>query len=260
MPNANNEITALVLTYNGERLIDKCINSLKFCGRILVVDSVSKDDTVQICRNLGAEVIENPWPGPGAQFKFAFEHIKTPWVFCLDQDEVCTDKLRGQIEEALRNPASDSLAGYFVRRKSWYYNRFMKHSGWYPDYLLRLFRPSQMRVEVSGAHYSFIPEIAARKLDGEILHYPYRDFSEHLEKINSYASQGAASLAAKARRGGLLPAVGHGLGRFVKIYFIKAGIFDGKAGFINAVHGAFYAFCKYLRVEKQPWGAPYDHH
>jgi hypothetical protein len=125
---------------------------------------------------------------------------------------VCTDKLRGQIEEALRNPASDSLAGYFVRRKSWYYNRFMKYSGWYPDYLLRLFRPSQMRVEVSGAHYSFIPEIAARKLDGEILHYPYRDFSEHLEKINSYASQGAASLAAKGHRGGLLPAVGHGWG------------------------------------------------
>ncbi|MBQ4133712.1 MAG: glycosyltransferase family 2 protein [Desulfovibrionaceae bacterium] len=278
------QITGLVLTYNGERLIEHCIRSLQFCDRILVVDSFSSDSTVEICRSLGAEVIQNPWSGPGPQFEFAFRQIATPWVFSLDQDEICTAGLRAQALRALgrgdagcSEPAgsgesaglcasqagraglcADEAAGYFVRRKSWYYNRFMLHSGWYPDYLLRLFQPAKMRVEISGAHYRFVPLAATGRLSGEILHYPYKDFAEHLDKINSYASQGAADLAARGRQGGLCPALLHGLVRFIKLYFLKAGMLDGKAGFINAAHGAFYAFSKYLRVEKQPWGEPFD--
>ena len=279
MKTASAQITGLVLTYNGERLIEKCISSLKFCDRILVVDSFSTDATVDICRAMGAEVIQNPWSGPGPQFEFAFRQITTPWVFSLDQDEICTDALSRQILQAVTVPGSGpepknrypegteqpagrgeaAPAGCFVRRKSWYYNRFMLHSGWYPDWLLRLFQPARMRVDISGAHYRFVPLGATTRLNGEILHYPYKDFAAHLDKINSYADQGAADLAARGRAGGLCPALLHALARFIKLYFFKAGLLDGKAGFINAAHGAFYAFCKYLRVEKQNWGEPFDH-
>ena len=109
----------------------------------------------------------------------------------------------------------------------------MKHSGWYPDYLFRVFRPEAMEVHVSGAHYSFHPLGPTRKLKGDIIHYPYRNFREHLDKVNSYAQQGAddAKAKAKGRRGGVA------------------------AGVINAVHGAFYAFLKYVRAaETGDWG------
>ncbi len=258
MENSPAQITGLVLTYNGERLVEKCIDSLRFCRRILVVDSFSTDSTVEICHALGAEVIQNPWSGPGPQFEFALRQIATPWVFSLDQDEICTQSLREQVLGVAAAPENAELAGCFVRRKSWYYNRFMLHSGWYPDYLLRLFQPAKMQVEISGAHYRFNPRGRTRKLDGEILHYPYKDFAEHLDKINAYAGQGAASLAAAGKKGGLCPAVLHGAARFIKLYVFKAGLLDGKAGFINAAHGAFYAFSKYLRVEKQSWGEPFD--
>ena len=253
-------ITGLVLTYNGERLLRQCLRSLAFCDQILVVDSCSKDATRAIVREAGEEprvrFLERAWEGPGPQFVYAFGQIETEWVFSLDQDEVCTPALRRAVETAATSRMED---GYWIARRSWYYDRFMRHSGWYPDRLLRLFRNGRMDVHVSGAHYSFHPKGTTSGLDGDILHYPYANFSQHLEKINDYAQKGADDLVARGKTGGIIKGVGHGLGRFAKIYLIKRGFLDGRAGFINAVHGAFYAFLKYVRVDEGDWGAPFDH-
>ncbi len=251
-------VTGLVLTYNGERLLGRCLDSLAFCEHILVVDSFSTDATVEIARSKGATVLQNAWKGPGPQFEYALAQITSHWVLSLDQDEVCSSSLRKAVCEALETNAN--LPGaYYVARKSWYYNRFMKHSGWYPDYLLRLFRPEAMRVHIDGAHYRFLPQTPTARLNGCIVHYPYEHFAQHLEKLNSYAAQGATALEAKGKKGGVVPGVLHGLGRFCKLYLVKRGFLDGRAGFINAVHGALYAFLKYVRVNEGPWGFPYDH-
>ncbi|MCT4626296.1 glycosyltransferase family 2 protein [Halodesulfovibrio sp.] len=249
--------TGLILTYNGEATLKQCIESLHFCDSVVVIDSFSTDKTVAIAENLGATVIQNAWNGPAAQFTFAFSQINADWVVSLDQDEVCTSSLKAKIVEAIANAPQDT-AGYYTKRKSWYYNRFMKHSGWYPDWLLRVFRPEKLEVKVSGAHYSFHPKGKTEKLDAEILHYPYMSFSQHLQKIDSYAQQGADDLHAKGKKGGLGKGITHGTMRFIKLYFIKLGFLDGKAGFINAIHGAFYAFLKYVRVSEGNWGAPFD--
>lgn len=249
--------TGLILTYNGEHTLEQCINSLSFCNTVLVIDSFSTDNTVSIAERLGATVIQNVWNGPAAQFEFAFDQISTDWVVSLDQDEVCTTSLKEKIIAAIDSAPQD-IAGYYTKRKSWYYNRFMKHSGWYPDWLLRVFKPEKLDVKVSGAHYSFHPKGKTTNLDAEILHYPYMSFSQHLQKIDSYAQQGADDLRAKGKKGGLGKGISHGSMRFIKLYFIKLGFLDGKAGFINAVHGAFYAFLKYVRVTEGNWGAPFD--
>ncbi len=261
-------ITGLVLTYNGERLLDRCLASLSFCDKVLVVDSFSTDRTVDMARAAGAEVVQRKWEGPGPQFQHALSLIDTEWVFSLDQDEICTEELRESVLAAVRAPMRGGegssapharRAGYWVPRRSWYFDRFMKHSGWYPDYLLRLFRTAHMEVHVSGAHYSFHPKGETGRLRGDILHYPYDSFRQHLDKINSYAQQGADDLRAKGRRGGVAVATAHGLARFLKLYVVKRGFLDGRAGFINAAHGAFYAFLKYIRVQEGEWGAPFDH-
>jgi len=251
-------IIGLVLTYNGERLLSRCLESLSFCEEVLVVDSLSTDATVAIAEAAGATVLPRRWEGPGPQFHYALEYIRAmqppvDWVVSLDQDEFLTDILSANIRKAAAD--DHDSAGYWVPRSSFYFNRFMKHSGWYPDYLLRLFRPFRMEVKVSGAHYSFHPQGTTSKLVGDIIHYPYRSFHEHLEKINSYAQQGADDMRAKGRQGGVLCGVIHGAVRFFKLYVLKLGVLDGRAGFINAVHGAFYAFLKYVRLEEQGnWG------
>lgn len=254
-------IVGLVLTYNGQRLLKDCLASLDFCSSILVVDSHSTDTTADIAETAGASLLVRSWEGPAAQFRFALDHIdkKMPadWIVSLDQDEICSAKLRDNLLSAIEK-APPSLSGFRIPRRSWYYDRFLLHSGWYPDRLLRCFRPGRIQIRVSGAHYSFHPMGDTAEIDGDILHYPYDSFSQHLDKLNSYAEQGALDLREKGNKGGVLRGIGHGMGRFLRIYLLKAGFLDGRAGFINAVHGAFYAFLKYVRVEGGSWGKPFD--
>lgn len=256
-------IVGLVLTYNGERLFERCLASLAFCDRILVVDSLSTDATVEIARAAGAEVLTRRWEGPGPQFQYALAHIramepKVDWVLSLDQDEWFSDELAANIRAAIEDPGE--ATGFWTPRLSFYFDRFMRHGGWYPDHLLRVFRPEMMDVHVSGAHYSFHPKGPTQKLAGDIIHYPYRSFREHLDKINSYAQQGADALKAKGRPGGVVSGCTHGLARFLKLYLLKLGVLDGRAGFINAAHGAFYAFLKHVRAaEGADWGPGSGH-
>ena len=250
-------VTGLVLTYNGQRLFEKCLESLSWCDEILVVDSQSTDATREIAERLSARVLVRAWEGPVPQFLFALNEIRTDWVVSLDQDEFLSPELLADIRRALPQAPAE-LAGYFTSRRSWYYNRFLKHSGWYPDRLLRVFRSGKMRVTASGAHYHFTPLGPTAQLTGDIVHYPYRNFREHLDKVNSYAQQGADDLAARDRPGGVARGLLHGFSRFLKIYLVKKGFLDGRAGFINAAHGAFYAFLKYVRVNEGSWGEPFD--
>lgn len=250
-PSASGGITGLVLTYNGERLLDRCLRSLAFCDELLVVDSLSSDRTVEIAEQHGARIIKRAWPGPVDQFRHALDNVQTEWVVSLDQDEYLDDTLRRDIQDALlHGTPPESLAGYWVNRRSFYFNRFMKHSGWYPDRLLRVFRTHRMDVSASGAHYRFSPKGETKRLRGDIVHYPYRNFAEHMDKMNSYAQQGADALRAKGRKGGLVRAIAHAKVRFFKLYLLKLGLLDGRAGFINACAGAYYAFQKYIRVEE----------
>ncbi|MBN2139734.1 MAG: glycosyltransferase family 2 protein [Desulfovibrionaceae bacterium] len=248
-------VTGLVLTYNGERLLDECLRSLDFCDQVLVVDSQSTDRTADIARARGARLDIHAWPGPVAQFRRALGMVTTDWVVSLDQDEMLSPKLRQSVIQALGQERIDpDLAGFYVNRRSFYFNRFMKHSGWYPDRLFRVFRTRSMEVSAQGAHYRFRPLGPAAGLAGDIIHHPYSCFREHMDKINYYAEQAAEEMRGRGARGGLARALVHAKVRFVKLYLLKAGFLDGRAGLINAAFGAFYAFQKYIRVnEARPW-------
>lgn len=246
-------VTGMVLTLNGERLLERCLKSLDFCDELLVVDSESSDRTREIAEACGARVIVNPWPGPVAQFQLALSEVQTDWVVSLDQDEYLSGELRANILDRLEK--RESVVGYMVPRSSYYFNRFMKHSGWYPDHLFRVFRQGKMQVTASGAHYHFTPLGSTATLTGDILHYPYESFFQHMEKINYYAEEGAKSLREKGKKGGLTAGLLHGIMRFIKLYLLKTGFLDGKAGFYNAMAGFYYTFQKYIRIEEsRKWG------
>jgi glycosyltransferase involved in cell wall biosynthesis len=258
-------ITGIVLTRDGERLISKCLSSLSFCDSILVVDSGSTDATMTIAKEAGAEVIENAWPGFANQFTFAADHVKTGWFFILDQDECASPELGEAIRAAVAKSAQtggdapSAPVAFSVARRSWYFDRFMKHGGWYPDHILRVFKTGYVSFS-QDAHIHYHPKGASAHIAfGEIIHYPYTDFAHQLAKLNVYADQGAESLRAAGKKGGILKGAGHAFARFFRIYIVKAGFLDGCAGFLAAAHGSFYAFLKYVRVLDASWGRPFDH-
>ena len=254
-------ITALIITLNGERLLDRCLESLSFCDRILIVDSFSSDATERIAREHGAIFLQNPWPGNAKQIRFGLDWLEanapTDWVLMLDCDEIISPELREEILRAVAAPADKTA--YSMPRRTWYFDRFLRHGGCYPDRLFRLFRPETIRIDNHGAHQQFVPSGPSGDLSGDMLHYTYISFRNQLDKLNDYAERGARDLEAHGKRGGVLCGLGHGTWRFLDMYVRKLGFLDGRAGFLMAVHTSFYTFLKYVRIHEGTWGAPYDH-
>lgn len=254
-------LTALIITLNGERLLGKCLESLSFCDRVLIVDSFSSDKTEEIAREHGAIFIQNKWPGNAKQIRYGIDWLEknapTEWVLMLDCDEIISPQLRDSILEAIAAPGDKTA--FSMPRRTWYFDRFLKHGGCYPDRLFRLFRPDAIRIENNGAHQKFVPAGSYGDLSGDMLHYTYCSFMNQLEKLNDYAERGARDLEAKGRNGGVLVGLVHGTWRFIDMYFRKLGVLDGRAGFLMAAHTSFYTFLKYVRIHEGGWGAPYDH-
>lgn len=241
-------VTAVILTFNGQRLLRECLQSLDFCDEIVVVDSGSTDETLAIAAEFGARVLHRAWEGTIPQFRFAFTHVATPWVVTLDQDEYCSPELRQAIVQALENPGS--ACGFYVKRRSFYLDRFLKHSGWYPDWLFRVFRMDGFELKGTLPHEEFRPKGEAGRIHEDIVHYPYEDLAEHLRKIASYTKTSASIMYARGKRCGVAGACLRALGRFVKKYVFKLGFLDGRAGFVLALYDMLYVFQKYLLLEE----------
>ncbi len=254
-------LTALLVVLNGERLLGRCLDSLSFCDRILIVDSFSTDATEQIARDHGAIFIQNKWPGNAKQVQYGLDWLEanapTDWVLMLDCDEIISLDLRKSILAALENPGDKT--SFSMPRLTWYFDGFLRHGGCYPDRLFRLFTPKGVRIENSGAHQKFVPTGPYGELQGDMIHYTYESFRNQLDKLNDYAERGARDLEAKGKKGGVMRGLGHGTWRFVDMYFRKLGLLDGRAGFLMAAHTAFYTFLKYVRIHEGGWGAPFDH-
>lgn len=241
------DITGLVLTYNGERLLEKCLSSLDFCSEILIIDSGSTDSTLKIAELKGARVVHNDWNGAIEQHKFALTEIRTKWVVTIDQDELISPELRKNIIEAVDN-APDEIDGFYCPRCSWYFDRFIRHSGWYPDKLFRIYRRDGITISGIRPHEELRPKGNSGEISGDIIHYPYKNFANHLEKINEYTQDAAEDLFSRGKRGSTGKALGHALSKFLKQYVLQKGFRDGRAGLIIAVHGFFYTFQKYIRL------------
>ena len=253
------KLTAVIITLNGERLFGRCLDSLAFCDRILVVDSFSNDATQCLAEKHGAIFIQNPWPGNAEQIRFGVDwlakYAPTEWVFFLDCDEICSPELAHSIQNALASPGDRTA--FSMPRRTWYFDRFLRHGGSYPDRLFRLFRPESIRIQESGAHQQFRPSGPYGDLEGDLLHYTYANFFNQMDKLNDYAQRGARDLERKGKRGGIAAGLGHGLWRFFSMYILKRGFLDGRAGFLMATLTAFYTFLKYIRINEGTWGAPY---
>ncbi|MGQ0523143.1 MAG: glycosyltransferase family 2 protein [Betaproteobacteria bacterium] len=240
-------LSVIVITKNEEAVIRRCLESVQWADEIVVVDSGSTDGTVEIARQLGARTFVTPdWPGPGPQRNRAIDQVTAEWILALDADEWVSTELRDEIVNALGT--AGELAGYRIPRLSSYCGRRMRHGGWWPDYVSRLFRRGHARFGGGIVHDHLIPEGPLGKLRNPLLHEAITDLDDMLNKLNSYSSWGAQTLHEKGRRAGLGTALGHGAWTFLKTYFFRAGFLDGREGFMLAVSNAEGAYYKYLKL------------
>lgn len=248
------ELSVILITKNEAMNIRECLESVAWADEIIVVDSGSSDGTVDICREFGAQVYVHDWPGFGIQKNRALAYASHDWVLSIDADERVTEALRTSIQTAViaNNPA---FAAYEVSRLSAYCGRFMRHSGWYPDRIVRLFKREVARFSDDLVHEKLLVEGRTGRLNGELLHFAFDNIEEVLHKVNHYSTAGAQMMQARGRQSSLSGAVIRGLWSFVRTYILRGGILDGREGFMLAVsnaEGTYYRYLKLMLLNKKP--------
>ena len=242
------KLSVIIITKNEAENIHGCLESVKFANEWIIVDSGSSDGTQAIARAAGATVIDTPdWPGFGPQKNRALDAATGDWVLSIDADERIPDALRDEILAAMA--AADGPNAYAIPRLSSYCGYFIHHSGWYPDYIVRLFKRDAGRFSSDLVHESV--QLHAKecgRLKTAMLHYSYPDDETYLRKLQQYSSLGAQQAFAAGKRGGLGKAVLHGFTSFMRSYVFRRGFLDGKAGVMVALSSAESTYHKYFKL------------
>ena len=251
------KITAYIIAFNEAAKIEAAVNSVLWADEVLVADSNSTDNTVELAQALGARVVQVPFHGFGDLRNRTLEHCTHEWIFSLDSDERCTAEARDEILALVSGEPSHDA--YLVPRRSYMMGRWIEGSGWYPNYRQpQLFRKTAMRYTLDPVHegYELLTGKPVGHLTQAIHQFPFRNVDEIIRKMNRYSTLGAAKLTRK--RASMASAFGHGLWAFIKHYIFKRGFKDGWAGFVIAFgnfEGTFYRYAKRYE-ETQNWQPP----
>lgn len=247
-------LSVIVIARNEARNIAGCVRSAAFADEVVVLDSGSTDDTVELARAAGARVsVAADWQGFGTQKNRALALAQGDWVFSLDCDERITPQLQQQILQAIASPQGHDA--FSVNRRSSFCGQFMLHSGWYPDRVVRLFRRGSARFSDHQVHERVVAQGPPGQLTGELLHESMVDLEAALDKLDRYSSAGALDLQRRGVRGSLATALGHGLWAFFRTYVLRRGFLDGALGFVLAVsiaEGTYYRYLKLWLLQRQP--------
>lgn len=239
-------LSVIIITRNEAANIEACIRSVAFADEIVVLDSGSDDATVELARASGARVTTaTDWPGFGPQKNRALALASGEWVLSLDADERVTPELAAEIQTVLAAPAHDA---YDIPRLSSFCGRYIRHSGWWPDRVVRLFRRGTARFSDAAVHEKVVSDGPVGRIRAHMLHHTYPDLSSALRKMDRYSSDAAAAMYARGKRATLASALGHGTWTFIRIYLVRRGFLDGRHGFVLAVVAAMGSFARYSKL------------
>ena len=240
-------LSAILITRNEEANLEDCLASLDgLATQIVVVDTQSTDRTLVIAQRYGALISSPPdWPGFGPQKNRALDLASEDWVLSLDADECLTPELRAEIKGVLDKPQTDC---YAIPRLSWYCGRFMRHSGWTPDYVDRLFKRGSARFSTDLVHERLIPKGPVLRLKNQMLHYSFMNLAQVQEKMERYSTASAQQAFAKGKTASPLKAIAHGAWSFFRTYILRAGFLDGPQGFSLALANAKGSYLRYIKL------------
>jgi glycosyltransferase involved in cell wall biosynthesis len=238
-------LSAIIIAKNEARNIGACLDTLAFCDERILVDGNSDDGTPEIARAKGARVTTAAWHGFGAQKNFALSLAGCDWVLSIDADERVSPELAHAIEAAL---GCHGVDGYEMPRRSSFLGREMRHSGWSPDYVLRLFRRGRARFTDDLVHERVVCDGQVGRLAESLLHYPVIGLEDAVGRMDRYSTAGAEMLVASGRRLSFGSGIAHGLWSFLRAYVWRRGFLDGREGFLLAVANAEGTYYRYMKA------------
>lgn len=248
---AADKLSVVIITFNEADNIRRCLESLRgLPDEIVVVDSGSTDDTAAICAEYAVRFISQEFLGYAEQKNFALDQANHDIVLSLDADEALSPELHESVKAALANFTAD---GYTMNRLNDYGGKWVRHSGWYPDKKLRLWRKTKGRWGGGAIHESVQMEPGAKvaHLKGDLLHYSYKSISHHIAAFNRYSTIAAEEAFAKGRKINVFAdIIMNPFFTFLKKYFVKLGFLDGYAGFCIAIHSSYGKFVKYAKLKE----------
>lgn len=241
------KLSVIIITKNEADNIQACLDSVRFANEWIIVDSGSTDGTIALAQAAGATVIQTvDWPGFGPQKNRALDAAQGEWILSLDADERIPETLREEILAAIAAPA---CTAYALPRLSSFCGRFIRHAGWYPDYIVRLFRRGTARFSEDLVHESVVTRgIQPARLRAPIIHYSYRDDDAYLRKLGQYSTLGAQQAFAAGKRSSFGKALLHAISAFLRSYVFKRGFLDREAGLMVAISTAESTYHKYFKL------------
>lgn len=243
------DISVAIITYNEEdRLVGALKSVAELADEIIVVDSFSTDKTLDIAKKYTKRVYQREWTNFADQKNFANDKASLAWILSLDADERVSPEL---LEEILRiKEGEPECVGFSMPRRVFYLGKWIRHSGWYPDRKIRLFRKEEARWEGEYIHENLIIEGKIERLKGSIHHFTYRNIADHLERINNFSKLGAQKLYTQKKKASWYHLIFLPFFRFIKSFFFRLGILDGFAGLVISVLNGYAVFIRYAKLRE----------
>jgi glycosyltransferase involved in cell wall biosynthesis len=241
------KLSVVVITRDEERNIEACLESVHWANEIVVVDTGSTDRTLELAQRFRPRLVSFPWQGFGAAKAHAVSQASHEWIFSLDADERVTPDLAAEIENVVRTDGA-GFDAYSVRRRAYFLGRWMKHGGWYPGWVVRLFRRSAGTFDSAVVHEEVHVSGKTGRLAGELLHFTDPSFDHYLGKFNRFTSLGALRLRADGQRGHWRDMVIRPPLAFMRMYLARRGFLDGSHGLLLALLSAGAVFTKYAKL------------
>jgi len=239
-------VSVIVITFNEEENIEACLDSVKWAGEIIVVDSLSTDSTVEIAKRFTEKVYSTEWQGYGGAKAYGLERATHEWVLWLDADERVTPALADELAGILTRPSPE--AGWEVARRAYFIGTWIRHCGWYPGYVVRLFRKGAARFSQPHVHERVELTGGTGRLTNDLLHYTDETIFHYLAKFDRYTTLAAKDLLERRRTTSWYDLLVRPPFMFVKMFVFKRGFLDGMHGFVLSLLSSAYVFMKYAKA------------
>ncbi len=236
-----------MIARNEEHRIARALKRLTWADEVLVVDGESQDNTVEIARELGAKVRVHPWKGFSRQRVLGISMAKNDWVMMVDADEVVTQRLEQEVQSLFQG--TPKANGFWIRRKAFFLGKEIRHSGWSPDYQIRLFDRRYAEVEDVSIHEGIRVSGPVGRLSSCLEHYTVEFLGDYFARMNRYTTLEAVKrLTHKTSPAGLFKLIGSPTGEFFKVYWARGGFLDGRRGLFISAYSALYRFLLYAKL------------
>jgi glycosyltransferase involved in cell wall biosynthesis len=246
MPPETIRLSVIVITRNEERNIHDCLHSVSWADDIVVVDSESTDATVRIASQFTRKIFVRPWEGYAETKTFALQQTAYEWVLWLDADERASAPLGNEIINVLSSNETTPVA-YEIPRKAFFLGKWIRHCGWYPGYVIRLFRKSHGRFIATHVHERLDIRGNVGRLHNDILHYTDDNLYHYFHKFNRYTSLAAQDMEKSGKKSSLVDLLARPPFLFFKMYIVRLGFLDGMHGFVLSLLSSAYVFTKYAK-------------